>query len=996
MNEQRIRSRILVPLVLALLILLTGTVSVLYSLQRRYINNKVQSHIDRVDQMFREELDHDAELMSGLIHFLKEDKRLQNAWIEGDRDELLRAAEPLFEDIRSKYRVTHFYFHGLDRVCFLRVHNPARHGDYIARFTMDAAEKKHEIVHGIELGPFGTFTLRVVHPWRINGELAGYIELGEEIEHIKPHLKKAVGGELFFIIHKAYLDRAKWEEGLRIIGRAGNWDQFSNFVIIDQTMDIEVSKLKDYINTDLPGIPGFLFDITAEGRKYRVGFTSLIDAENRDVGDIAILVDITEELINLKRVQIYIFTGFFILGGFLIIFFWFFLGHIESRLVRAHKDLERENSDRRRAEEALQKKEQEWRSLVQNAPNTIITFDRDGKILFINRTVPGFTPEEKVGTSIYEYLSPVYREVMRKSVEKVLKTGERVSFEARVDLPDGTILWYLTRLGPIRSGSDIVAVIQIAANITERKNDEEALRQAKHEIEETNRKLNEALDQANRMAARAEMASRAKSEFLANMSHEIRTPLNAVIGFSDLLDSLVSEKKQKKYLESIKTAGRSLLSLINDILDLSKIEAGKLDLQYEAVDPRMIFNELKQIFEMKISEKQLDFIIDIDGDLPGALIIDEARLRQVLLNLIGNAVKFTEKGQIKLSVRKIPNELNHSKVDLVFAVEDTGIGISEDQMEVIFESFKQQEGQSSRKYGGAGLGLAISKRLIEMMNGTISVKSSGREGSVFEITLKDVEISSAEVITAADDEPFDLQNVLVEKVTVLVVDDIKSNRTLINELLSGAGFEVIEAENGQEALLFAEEYHPDIIIMDIRMPVMDGFEATRRLKSNPDTKDIAIIALTASVKSGDKSKTEEYGFDGFLRKPVKIRDLFGELSHYVKYSEKAETSQINPPKDEVLKKISQENIDRPGELTGKLKEEMMSIWNKLSGAIEVQSIEDFSNRLLKLAEEHKARGLINYAESLGEFVQSFEVKNIEGALKEFPAIVEKLVKANGG
>ncbi|MCK4804211.1 MAG: hypothetical protein KAT88_06620, partial [Spirochaetes bacterium] len=221
MNEQRIRSRILVPLVLALMILLAGTVSVLYSLQRRHINKKVQSHIDRVDQMFREELDHDAELMSGLIHFLKEDKRLQNAWIEGDRDELLRAAEPLFKDIRSKYRVTHFYFHGLDRVCFLRVHNPARHGDYIARFTMDAAEENREIVHGIELGPFGTFTLRVVHPWRINGTLTGYIELGEEIEHIKPQLKKAVGGELFFTIHKAYLDRVKWKEGLRFTGRAG-------------------------------------------------------------------------------------------------------------------------------------------------------------------------------------------------------------------------------------------------------------------------------------------------------------------------------------------------------------------------------------------------------------------------------------------------------------------------------------------------------------------------------------------------------------------------------------------------------------------------------------------------------------------------------------------------------------------------------------------------------------------------------------------------------
>ena len=176
---------------------------------------------------------------------------------------------------------------------------------------MDAAEKKQEIVHGIALGPFGTFTLRVVHPWRISGELAGYIELGEKIDHIKPQLKKEVGGELFFTIHKTYLDRAKWEEGLRMIGHTGNWDQFSNFVIIDQTMDIDASKLKDYIDTDLHEIPGFKFDIESEGRKYRGGFVITADAGNRDVGNIAILVDITEELINLKRVQIYIFTGFF-------------------------------------------------------------------------------------------------------------------------------------------------------------------------------------------------------------------------------------------------------------------------------------------------------------------------------------------------------------------------------------------------------------------------------------------------------------------------------------------------------------------------------------------------------------------------------------------------------------------------------------------------------------------------------------------------------------
>ena len=239
----------------------------------------------------------------------------------------------------------------------------------------------------------------------------------------------------------------------------------------------------------------------------------------------------------------------------------------------------------------------------------------------------------------------------------------------------------------------------------------------------------------------AEEANKAKSRFLANMSHEIRTPMNAVIGFTDLLNTLITDKKQKLYLESVKSSSKNLLTLINDILDMSKIEAGKMELQYGPVNLKLLFTEIKQIFSLKINQKKLEFLIEVDNDLSEVLMLSEIRLRQVLFNLIGNSLKFTEKGYVKLSAKKINQDKNENKIDLLISVEDTGIGIPLEQQEKIFEAFMQKEGQNIRKYGGTGLGLTISKRLVEIMGGEITLQSEENKGSVFEFILKNVSIS---------------------------------------------------------------------------------------------------------------------------------------------------------------------------------------------------------------------------------------------------------------
>nr|MBC8464027.1 hypothetical protein [Deltaproteobacteria bacterium] len=324
---------------MALAVLLSTSILITYELQRLHIDKNVQANVGSVRQVVLMHLEGITHTLNGLLDFIKEDKYLMAAWLEKDRLAMLRHAGPILTKTLSRQKVTHFYFIGSDKVCFLRVHKPESHGDIIRRYTLDRAQNESRPASGIELGPFGTLTFRVVHPWWVRGELVGFIELGVEIENLAPKLKKILGSDLVFTVNKSYLDRAKWEEGLMMMERSGNWDQFSDYVIFSQTLEEIPAKISQHKRLDEIEREGHIFSISTSRRQYYGGFIPLIDAGNKVLGDIIVLKDITAEENALRTLSIIMIAASVVIGALLFGFFFFFVGRIEHRLVKSQNDL---------------------------------------------------------------------------------------------------------------------------------------------------------------------------------------------------------------------------------------------------------------------------------------------------------------------------------------------------------------------------------------------------------------------------------------------------------------------------------------------------------------------------------------------------------------------------------------------------------------------------------------------------------------------------------
>jgi signal transduction histidine kinase/HPt (histidine-containing phosphotransfer) domain-containing protein/ActR/RegA family two-component response regulator len=389
----------------------------------------------------------------------------------------------------------------------------------------------------------------------------------------------------------------------------------------------------------------------------------------------------------------------------------------------------------------------------------------------------------------------------------------------------------------------------------------------------------------------ADAANKAKSDFLANMSHEIRNPMNAIVGFTDILRRGLAEgeKTRQTYLDTIHASGTHLVELINDILDLSKIEAGKLELEIRTCNPWQIMTEVMNVLRMKAEQQSLQISIDIRGHIPEFIQTDSTRLRQVLMNLVGNAIKFTSSGSVGIVASMVAAS---TRPQLQFEVIDTGIGMTREQMNRLFQEFMQADSSVTRRYGGTGLGLAISRKLTEALGGRIGVESKVGVGSTFFFTVDTGVLSEVRMVTAVEAQQT-LQvssenrtkglQVHFQPARILVTDDTAANRELVGLVLRKAGLTIEEAENGAIALEMAASESFDLILMDMQMPVMDGFTATSMLRESGNT--TPVIAFTANVTEQDRQSCLEAGCNGFLTKPINIDLLLTTLTNYLPVSD---------------------------------------------------------------------------------------------------------------
>ena len=509
-----------------------------------------------------------------------------------------------------------------------------------------------------------------------------------------------------------------------------------------------------------------------------------------------------------------------------------------------------------RAQETLTAERQVLRALIDNVPDHMYVKDTECRFLLANvsvaRQMGAKTPEELIGKTDFDYYPRGLATTFFEDEQRVIRTGKAEIDRDEMGLdPQGNTSWVLTTQVPLRDKDGRVAgLVGIGHDITELKKIQAEMQRA-YEV--------------------AEAASRAKSEFLANMSHEIRTPLNGIVGMTDLALETKLDREQREYLETVKVSADSLLTVINDILDFSKIEAGKMDLEHVDFDVRDSLESALKTLAVRADEKGLELLCEVVPEVPEVALGDITRLRQVLLNLVGNAIKFTNEGEIAVKVRQ--GARDGRELVLHFAVSDTGIGIPKDKLEMIFDPFAQADSSTTRKYGGTGLGLTISSRLVRMMGGQIWVESEEGRGSHFHFTVR-LQIADQKEIRLGSPAPPEM----LRGVRVLVVDDNRTNLRILEGMLKRWEMIPLCVERGELALAELASARSEgrafgLIVADMHMPRMDGFELVEHIREKPELCAATIMMLTSAGHRGDAERCQKLGVSAYLLKPIRQSEL---------------------------------------------------------------------------------------------------------------------------
>ena len=1055
--------RLLVPLAFGLVLLIVGFTTALVYTEHEALRASARKRLTAAAQDFDARLAEQAMWIGALEETLLQNNQLVAELKSANRDRLLTSSQALYARLRARHRITHFYFHRADRVNLLRVHKPDRHSDLIERFTAREAERTQETAAGIELGPLGTFTLRVVRPVFDGDALIGYLELGKEVEDILEAIGEEFQVEIAAAIRKDALSREGWEAGMKMLGREAHWHQFPDDAIIYSSMGRLPDEAGRFIGESGHRHAGTPAEASFAGRQWRVYVTPLSDAGGTQVGDLFVYYDISGEKAACDRLTAIATAAALVLVAGLI-------GLLYALLKRTDVRIRMQQAELRASEE-------QYRSLVDNIPGVTYrcALDESWTMHHMSQAVDpltGYPASDFINNAVRTYESVIHPEDsadVARTVNEAVSAGRSWEIEYRVRHLDGSTRWvYEKGRGVLGEDGHVAYLDGFILDVTARKQAEEALQAALQTTElrqqdtnalleaadavlrscdfagtarcifdlckartgasagyvalladngeenevlfldaggmpctvdptlpmpvrglravayktnkpaydndfahspwidfmpaghvdlknvmfaplmldgkavgliglankptdftdedaemagafgdlasialmnsryidslrETQRYLEEQTGRATEFAAQAETANAAKSEFLANMSHEIRTPMTAILGFAESIQNGdLSPSERLNAIYTIRRNGEHLLEIINDILDLSKIEAGKMTVECTACEPCRIVADVVSLMRVRADAKGLPFHVEYIGAIPQTIQSDPTRLRQILINLIGNAIKFTEVGGVRLVTRLVG--CDEAETRLQFDVIDSGRGMTADQAARLFQPFTQADSSMTRKFGGTGLGLTISKRFAILLGGDVTIaETRERVGTTVRAavatgSLRDVDMladpMAATLIADRSELSAPSEAPSLEGCRILLAEDGPDNQRLISLVLRRAGAEVTIAENGEVAVAAVMAAPSrgkegdaiaafDVILMDMQMPVMDGYEATALLRQKGCT--LPIIALTANVMAGDKETCLQAGCDDFAGKPIDRVKLVTMIRRYAEH-----------------------------------------------------------------------------------------------------------------
>lgn len=616
--------------------------------------------------------------------------------------------------------------------------------------------------------------------------------------------------------------------------------------------------------------------------------------------------------------------------------------------------------------------------ILNSTAEGIYGVDRKGRCTFCNRRcveLLGFdSPDDLIGREMHGLIHHTRSDGEAYPLEecqiyRAYRQGQKVHVDSEVFWrADGSSFDVEYSSYPKIRGGKVRGAVVTFSDITERRKAEKELLSAKQE---------------------AEAANRQKSRFLANVSHEIRTPMNAILGFSELLEGEVDSPKAKSHLQIIRSSGQSLINLINDILDLTKIESGKMKLCEESVTVRELVESVRVLFSQQGAEKNLDLRSNVDTDVPDCLVLDALRIRQILFNLLGNALKFTQAGFISLHISCEKEPLNERCVTLIIEVKDTGCGIPKLEQRRIFQPFQQAGDSRMLEEQGTGLGLSIVKRLVNLMKGRIEVDSSVGVGTTLTISLPKINVSANLVDAGGSQTPeLDLNKIAPSK--VLVADDNEFNRDLISGYFEDTHHELLIARTGREAVEKTRKEVPDIVLMDIRMPDMDGKKAREEIKGDAALKHIPVLAVTASSLM-QQSNQLKLIFDGYVRKPFSRAELVEAMASVLPLAGETLVSDAVTNQDDSMIDCPPEEMKEAWVAAVKtVRDALNSEWKNLRQTMSMTEIGIFADRLKELGNEAKCQPLLSYGEVLQEAVENFDLSQIESALGNVPELLEKI------